>query len=247
MAGRGSTERRCGFVRRDPINKRHPKFFAEEDPSVRRWSGARVTDGGLAIVAVTRDVKSGGPRTSRNAVPSHLQMPDRRTGFWRQSLRRADRGESRGAGTGARRLIRQRSAAAIESIEIGTDLVGHARQERMVAILLVAFGMLAVGLACLGLYDLIAYHVVRRERVGAPDGACSSHVLWGPSPEVSGRRRSRAQDPARGRLSRCAGCFRGTRRTSASDRRGGVMSVRDPRGAVRHDSRVDPLIALRTE
>jgi ABC-type antimicrobial peptide transport system permease subunit len=49
------------------------------------------------------------------------------------------------------------------SVDLGPELARRTLvRERMVATLLVAFSALAVGLACLGLYGLVAYQVVRR-------------------------------------------------------------------------------------
>ena len=52
---------------------------------------------------------------------------------------------------------------SIDYLDLGPDLVGRTLvQERMIASLLVVFGLLAAGLACLGLYGLLAYHVAQR-------------------------------------------------------------------------------------
>jgi ABC-type antimicrobial peptide transport system permease subunit len=54
-------------------------------------------------------------------------------------------------------------------------------QERMVAKLSVAFGVLGVGLACIGLYGLIGYHVVQRTSeigIRMALGAQRSQVMW---------------------------------------------------------------------
>jgi predicted lysophospholipase L1 biosynthesis ABC-type transport system permease subunit len=51
----------------------------------------------------------------------------------------------------------------IVSLETGSILVERALvQERMIATLAAAFGALALGLACVGLYGLMAYRVVQR-------------------------------------------------------------------------------------
>jgi ABC-type antimicrobial peptide transport system permease subunit len=70
----------------------------------------------------------------------------------------------------------------VTSIDLGPDLVNRTLvRERMLAALLVAFGALAIGLACLGVYGLIAYVVLQRTSeigirmaLGSQRGA----VLW---------------------------------------------------------------------
>jgi ABC-type antimicrobial peptide transport system permease subunit len=54
-------------------------------------------------------------------------------------------------------------------------------QERMIAKLSIAFGLIAVGLACIGLYGLIGYHVVQRTSeigIRMALGAQRAEVLW---------------------------------------------------------------------
>src|SRR6185437_2315166 len=74
------------------------------------------------------------------------------------------------------------SRLSVTSIDLGPDLVNRTLvRERMLAALLVAFGTLAIGLACLGVYGLIAYYVLQRTTeigirmaLGSQRGA----VLW---------------------------------------------------------------------
>ena len=241
------------------------RFFAGEDPVGQTlvW-GEGDGQQGLTIVAVTRDVKSNGPRDEPQMRFYLPVFPDARDpaelDSGEQSLRRADRGESRGAGTGPAAADPDRDPRlSIESIEIGTELVSRTLvQERMVAMLLVAFGMLAVGLACLGLYGLIAYHVVQRTSelgLRMALGASRSHVLWGTV-------RQGLQWTAAGVVlgiplavvaSRVAqGLLFGLSATDGGVLIGaaGVMSVMGILAAyvpARRASRVDPLIALRME
>jgi ABC-type antimicrobial peptide transport system permease subunit len=62
-----------------------------------------------------------------------------------------------------RRLIpAQDPRMSVLSLVSGPELVSRSLvRERMVATLFVTFGVLAVGLACVGLYGLIAHHVVQ--------------------------------------------------------------------------------------
>lgn len=71
---------------------------------------------------------------------------------------------------------------SIDGVSIGPDLIDRTLvQERMIATLSIAFGLLGVGLACIGLYGLIAYHVVQRTSeigIRMALGAERSQVLW---------------------------------------------------------------------
>ena len=88
-------------------------------------------------------------------------------------------------------LVRERIRSedpqlSVASLNAGPELVSRTLvRERMMATLLVAFGALAAGLACLGLYGLMAYHVVQRTSeigirmaLGARRGDVLTKILW---------------------------------------------------------------------
>jgi predicted permease len=120
------------------------------------------------VVAVARDVKQAGGREEprpRFYVP-YLQLPAVRPSWTLASTRFLVRtiGDPSNVASAVREVIRSEDPRlSVISLDIAPQLVSRTLvQERMVAILLVAFSALAVGLACLGLYGLLAYHVVQR-------------------------------------------------------------------------------------
>jgi predicted permease len=119
------------------------------------------------VVAVARDVKQAGAREEpppRFYLP-YLQLPAVRpwtlasTRFLVRTI-----GDPTNVASAVREVIRSEDPRlSVISLDIAPQLVGRTFvRERMVAILLVAFSALAVSLACLGLYGLMAYHVVQR-------------------------------------------------------------------------------------
>ena len=143
-------------------------FFAGENPIGRRLVWGDDAQKALEIVAVTRDVRHRGPRLDpqpRFYLP-YLQMPLIRSNWLLTSTRFLVRTDADPAAVAP--ILRGLIPAAdprlsVARLEIGLDLVGRTLlQERMIATLLGAFGVLAAGLACLGVYGVIAYHVVQR-------------------------------------------------------------------------------------
>ena len=144
------------------------RFFAATNPIGRRllWGGDNQID--FEIVAVVRDVRQSGPR---DASQLRFYLPYRQLSKTRPSwdlasvqflVRTADDSD-------AMRRSLQSSIAdedprlSIESVRSGPELLERSLvQERMIATLSVAFSLLGVGLACIGLYGLIAYHVAQR-------------------------------------------------------------------------------------
>jgi putative ABC transport system permease protein len=145
------------------------RFFGAANPLGRRllWNVAD-TPVPLEIVAVARDAKPDGPRREpelRFYLP-YFQLPAIRGSWNVASLRLLVRTSASPAALadGLRQAIAtEEPRLSMTSVVLGPELVARALvRERMVATLLVAFGSLAVGLACLGLYGVIAYRVVQR-------------------------------------------------------------------------------------
>ena len=162
-------------------------FFGARNPVGRRlvWGDGNAP-AELEIVAVTGDVKPSGARgepQSRFYLP-YLQMRVIRPNWTvRYSLRGARGREPGRAGARISQLIRSEDPRlSIASLDVEPVLVDRTLvRERAVATLLVVFGALAAGLACLGLYGLIAYQVVQRTSeigIRMALGARPRHVLW---------------------------------------------------------------------
>jgi predicted permease len=139
------------------------------------------------VVAVARDVKQAGAREEpppRFYLP-YLQLPAVRPNWTPESTRFLVRtvGDPTAVISTLRGVVRSDDPRlSVISVDIALQLVHRTFvRERMVAILLVAFSALAVGLACLGLYGLMAYHVVQRTSeigIRMALGAQRTDVLW---------------------------------------------------------------------
>jgi predicted permease len=141
------------------------RFFGNANPLGRRmrWGyGDGQRD--MEIVAVVRDVKQRGPRDDaelRFYVP-YFQHAGRELASARFILRTNASPDA--VVDRLRQAVRAEDARlSIGSIEVATDLFDRALvRERLVAALSAAFGTLAVVLACVGLYGVLAYRVARR-------------------------------------------------------------------------------------
>ena len=170
VSGRDFTERdAAGAPLVIAINEAMARlFFAGDNPIGRRLVWGDDGQQALEIVAVTRDVRNRSPRLDpqpRFYLP-YLQLSAIRPTWTLASTRFLVRTDADPAGVAP--LLRALIPAtdrrlSVTRLEIGQDLVSRTLlQERMIATLLVAFGVLAAGLACLGVYGVIAYHVAQR-------------------------------------------------------------------------------------
>ncbi len=144
------------------------RFFAGVNPIGRRllWGDVNPTD--LEVVAVVQDVKQSGPRDTprlRFYLP-HRQLSKTRPSWDLASVQFVVRTS---ADSAAMRRVLELAVTAedprlsVDAVRFGPELLERALvHERMIAALSAAFGLVGVGLACIGLYGLIAYHVVQR-------------------------------------------------------------------------------------
>jgi predicted permease len=138
-------------------------YFNGEDPVGRRFSfGATTGEGKIEIVGVARDTKND---RLRKAVPPSVYIP------YKQAEDREGMGfevRTTSAPEGAVAAIQE----AVQSIDNNLPLFGVRTQveqinrslvqERLFATLSSFFGLLALLLACIGLYGILSYGVVRR-------------------------------------------------------------------------------------
>jgi len=163
------------------------RFFPGANPVGRRlvWGDDKPTD--FEIIAVARDVKQGSPRDEpqlRFYLP-YLQLPVTRPSWILASVQFLAR---TAADPAAMLPVLQRAVSlenarlTVNGAYVAPEMVERALvQERMIAKLSIAFGMLAVGLACIGLYGLIGYQVVQRTSeigIRMALGAERADVLW---------------------------------------------------------------------
>ncbi|HEY0284725.1 MAG TPA: ABC transporter permease [Vicinamibacterales bacterium] len=164
------------------------RFFAGTNPIGRRlvW-GDGDKQANFEIIAVARDVKQGSPRDEpqlRFYLP-YRQLMQTRPSWILASVQFVVR-------TAAdpvmllpvlqRAVLVEDARLSVSDAFIAPEMVDRALvQERMIAKLSIAFGMLAVGLACVGLYGLIGYQVVQRTNeigIRMALGAQRAEVLW---------------------------------------------------------------------
>ena len=138
----------------------------------------------LQVVGVTRNAKQRGPRN------------DARPEFYIPYFQHADRFDLASTrfivrASGDPQSVSGELRAAIQAedgklppptISVATDLVDRALvQERMIAKLSTAFGLLALTLTCIGLYGLMAYRVTQRTNeigIRMALGASRLRILW---------------------------------------------------------------------
>lgn len=177
IAGRDFTDRDAGAKVAVINEAMAERYFAGRDPVGQRF-GQDAAD--TEIIGVVRDARLNSVR--EEAMPMAFVPISATPGYLSALQIRAVGDPSRAAASLARSIQEVEPALPVDRITTGTMLVsGTFRQEQVVARLTTVLGALALGLACLGLYGLMAYTVKRRtSEIGLRFalGAGRGRVLW---------------------------------------------------------------------
>lgn len=162
-------------------------FFHGENPIGRRYYFGDENDpersDDLEIVGVVGDVKYDNARTApaRTAYRPILQVQD--SDAYSSTLEIRTAGEPTAAAPMVRGAIRQvdPKLPVFGVTSLREQLSGALQQEKLVAELVSFFGLLALLLACVGLYGVMAHGVVRRTKeigIRMALGAERSRIVW---------------------------------------------------------------------
>ncbi len=158
------------------------KFFPNESPLGKRFtSGDKFKmEDSFEIVGVVRDTRYFG---LREAVESMIYFPNWRQGAGDRMLCLRSTGDLKQLIEGVRRQVRNLDSAipVVNTITMDDQVNNSVSQERLIATLCTFFGALALLLAAVGLYGLMAHTATRRTReigIRMALGAQRTNVLW---------------------------------------------------------------------
>lgn len=162
------------------------RYFPDQNPLGQHLSAiVRGERKNLEIVGLSSDTSAAGLRNPPPATVyvSYLQLPD---GIPTTLVVRAIGSPNRIASALQRALQPRLPSVPIEVLPLSAQVDAAMVQERVMATLAGAFGVLALVLACVGLYGLLAYSVARRVKelgirmaLGAQRGRVVALVLAG--------------------------------------------------------------------
>jgi predicted permease len=182
IRGRGFTDADVAAGRRvSVINETVARRYFKGDPIGRRWSyDSTFGDEAFEVVGVAADARYNDLRTeSLNMV----YRPARQADWYLESLEVRTSGDAAAVAPGVQAAIRQTEPRlTIGIVETLDSRVARTMgPERMLTVLIAVFGLVALGLACLGLYGTVSYAVTRRTSelgVRMALGADRSAVRW---------------------------------------------------------------------